>query len=222
MTVNGTGQLKLGLERETPFRTEDLVLSECNRSAALGLASWPDAARGLGGGVLSLCGPAGSGKSHLAALWAERVGAVPLLGMEASEADPLELEGRPVLLDRASDADDETLFHLLNLALSPGGALLLVSRKAPAIWHVTLPDLHSRLNAIRVVTTEEPDEAVLTAILQRAFDRRSIRPQPDVIPYLVRRIERSAAAAESVVDMLDALHLPVTRRLAVRVMEGLS
>ncbi|MFN4297401.1 MAG: chromosomal replication initiator DnaA [Brevundimonas sp.] len=221
MTADRTEQLKLELERETPFRANDFVVSDCNRAAALSLAGWPDAAAGLGGGVLSLCGPAGSGKSHLAALWAERVSAVPLDGAEAALADPMELEGRPVLLDRAPEADDETLFHLLNLAQGHGGALLLVSRKAPFLWPVTLPDLHSRLNAIRTVVLDEPDDAVLGAILERAFARRSIRPQPDVIPYLVRRIERSAAAAEAVVERLDALHRPVTRRLATQVMDEL-
>lgn len=219
MTVGRTKQLKLELERETPFRVEDFVVSDCNRAAALTLANWPDAAAGLGGGVLSLCGPAGSGKSHLAALWAERTGAIPLHGAEASDADPLELEGRPVLLDRAPDTDDETLFHLLNLAQAPGGALLLVSRKAPTVWPVKLPDLHSRLNAIRTLALDEPDETVLAAILDQAFERRSIRPHADVIPYLVRRIERSAQAAEAVVERLDALHRPVTRRLAAQVID---
>lgn len=222
MTAERTEQLKLELERETPFRADAFVVSDCNRAATQALDGWPDAAAGLGGGVLSLCGPAGAGKSHLAALWAERMGAVPLHGAEAALADPLELEGRPVLLDRAPDADDETLFHLLNLAQAPGGALLLVSRKAPALWPVELPDLHSRLNAIRTVTVDEPDEPVLAAILERAFDRRSIRPHPDVIPYLVRRIERSAQAAETVVARLDALHRPVTRRLAVEVIDSLA
>ncbi|MBG7615798.1 chromosomal replication initiator DnaA [Brevundimonas sp. BAL450] len=222
MTADRTDQLKLELERETPFRADDFIVSDCNRAAALTLAGWPDAAAGLGGGVLSLCGPAGSGKSHLAAIWAERVGAMPLHGAEAALVDPMELEGRPVLLDRAPDTDDEALFHLLNLAQTGGGALLLVSRKAPSLWPVTLPDLHSRLNAIRTVVIEEPDEAVLAAILERAFERRSIRPQPDVIPYLVRRIERSAQAAEAAVARLDALHRPVTRRLAARVMDDLG
>ncbi|MFN3537644.1 MAG: chromosomal replication initiator DnaA [Brevundimonas sp.] len=222
MTADRTEQLKLELERETPFRADDYVVSDCNRAAALTLAGWPDAAAGLGGGVLSLCGPAGSGKSHLAALWAERVGAVPLHGVEAALVDPMELEGRPVLLDRAPEADDETLFHLLNLAQARGGALLLVSRKSPSLWPVTLPDLQSRLNAIRTVALEEPDEAVLAAILERAFERRSIRPQSDVIPYLVRRIERSAQAAENVVERLDALHRPVTRRLAAQIIDELG
>lgn len=203
-------QLRLDLERQLPHAAEDFVESECNAEARLALRTWPDAA----GGALSLVGPPGSGKSHLAAMWAERTGATALHGAEAALADPLELEGRPVLLDRAQDADDETLFHLLNLAQAPGGALLLVARKAPALWETELPDLRSRLDALRTVAMREPDDPVLAAILVRAFEARSIRPPDDLITYLVRRIGRSSAAAEAVAARLDAVHRPVTRALA--------
>ena len=109
-------------------------------------------------------------------LWAERVGALALIGGEAALADPIELEGRPVLLDIAQDADDETLFHLINLAQPDGGALLLVSRPSPRRWDVSVPDLRSRLDALRVVAMEAPDDAVLSAILRARFAERSITP----------------------------------------------
>ncbi len=207
-------QLKLALQRDLPTAAADFVESGCNAAAREALAGWP----GVAGGPLALIGPAGSGKSHLAALWAERLGAVPLHGAEAALADPLELEGRPVLLDRADDADDETLFHLLNLSQVPGGALLLVSREAPATWPTRLPDLRSRLDAVRCVALEAPDDAVLAAMLVRAFEARAIRPPEDLVAYLVRRIDRSSAAAEAIVARLDALHRPVTRALAAAVL----
>lgn len=210
-----TNQLRLPLQRDLPPAEAGFVVSGCNRAAEAMLAGWPNAV----GGVLALCGPAGSGKSHLARLWAERVGAVPLDGAEAALADPLELEGRPVLLDRAQDADDETLFHLINLAQGPGGALLLVSRSAPTAWKVDLPDLRSRLDAVVSVAVEAPDDSVLGAILAARFAERSIAAPRDAIDYLVRRIDRSAEAAAAVVDRLDALHRPVTRVLARQVLE---
>ena len=120
-------QLRLPLTREAPHGATAFVRSASNAYAVDALAAWPDSA----GQVMAICGPAGCGKSHLAAIWAERVGAVPLNGAEAALADPLELEGRPVLLDIAQDADDETLFHLINLAQQDGGALLMVSRPSP-------------------------------------------------------------------------------------------
>lgn len=211
-------QLRLPLTRDVPAGAADFVRSDCNAYAFDALAAWPDSA----GQVMAICGPAGCGKSHLAALWAERVGAIPLNGAEAVFADPLELEGRPVLLDIAQDADDETLFHLINLAHQDGGALLMVSRPSPRRWAVQVPDLRSRLDAVRVVAMEAPDDAVLSAILATRFAERSITPGEGVIDYLVKRIDRSAEAVIDVVDRLDAEHRPVTRALARQVLEASS
>ena len=209
-------QLRLPLERHV--LGEAVVVSDSNVEAVQVLARWPDGA----GAVLALHGPAGSGKSRLAADWAERLGAVPLDGAEAALIDPLELEGRPVLLDRAADADDETLFHLINLANGGGGALLLVSRSAPRQWAVSLPDLRSRLDAVRAVAIAAPDDAVLSAILRARFAERSIAPADDLIEYLVRRLDRSAEAAALAVERLDALHRPVTRVLARQVLDAMD
>ena len=211
-------QMRLPLQSELPDGAEGFVVSDCNRTAVEAVADWPN----LIGGVMAICGPAGCGKSRLGQIWAERVGAVAIHGGEAAVIDPMELEGRPVLLDRAVDADDETLFHLINLAQAPGGAMLMLSRPAPSSWHATLPDLRSRLNAVISIPMEAPDDVVLAAMLEARFAERSIRPPKDVIPYLVRRIDRSADAAASVVARLDALHRPVTRTLAREALDDRS
>ena len=129
--------------------------------------------------------------------------------MEVALADPLELEGRPLLLDAAETVDDETLFHLLNLAQAPGGSVLLVSRDPPGSWPVALPDLKSRLNGL----------LVLGAMFRARFAERSLQPADDVIDYLIRRVNRSADSVERIVDLLDQAHAPVTRVLARRVLD---
>jgi len=207
--------MRLPLQTDLPEGEVGFVVSDSNRAAVEATEAWP----GLIGGVMAICGPAGCGKSRLGQIWAERVGAVALNGEEAALIDPLELEGRPVLLDRAMDTDDETLFHLINLAQAPGGAMLMLSRPAPSAWAVTVPDLRSRLDAVISVPMEAPDDAVLAAMLDTRFAERGIRPARDVIPYLLRRIDRSAAAAADIVDRLDALHRPVTRSLAREVLD---
>ena len=211
-------QMRLPLQSDLPDGAEGFVVSDCNRAAVEAVADWPN----LIGGVMAICGPAGCGKSRLGQIWAERVGAVAIHGGEAAVIDPMELEGQPVLLDRAMDADDETLFHLINLAQSPGGAMLMLSRPAPSAWHATLPDLRSRLNAVISIPMEAPDDLVLAAMLEARFAERGIRPPKDVIPYLVRRIDRSAEAAATIVERLDALHRPVTRALAREALDGES
>jgi chromosomal replication initiation ATPase DnaA len=54
--------------------------------------------------------------------------------------------------------------------------------------------------------------------LVKLFRERDIRPSPELLTYLVSRIERSASAAEAVVAALDeaaaAEHRPVGRTLA--------
>ena len=209
-------QMRLPLQSDLPEGAAGFVVSDSNRAAVEALADWPN----LIGGVMAVCGPEGSGKSRLGQVWAERVGAAAVHGAEAALVDPLEIEGRPVLLDDAMQADDETLFHLINLAQSPGGALLLIDRPAPSAWEVRLPDLRSRLDAVISVPVEAPDDVVLAAMLEARFAERGIRPAKDVIPYLLRRIDRSAAAAAAVVERLDALHRPVTRALAREAVEG--
>lgn len=209
-------QLRLPLERHGA--AEAFVISASNAEAANVLARWPDGV----GATLALHGPPGSGKSRLAARWAERVGAVPLHGVEAALIDPMELEGRPVLLDHAQDADDESLFHLINLADAGGGALLLVSRAPPRAWSVALPDLRSRLDAMRAAAIDAPDDVILSAILRTRFAERSIAPSSEVIDYLVRRLDRSAETAALVVERLDALHRPVTRVLARQVLDQIA
>ena len=213
--MDSNGQMRLPLRRGLSGQEEAFVVSASNAAAHQALLTWPTPL----GGTAALCGPAGSGKSHLARVWAERVGALPFDGMEIALADPLELEGRPLMLDSAATVDDETLFHLMNLAQAPGGALLLVSRDPPGAWATDLPDLRSRLNAIRTVGIEAPDDVVFAAMLRRAFASRNITPADVLIDYLVRRIDRSADAAEAVVDRLDALHRPVTRVLARQVLD---
>lgn len=217
MTAPGSDiqQLRLPLRQEASQRAADFVVSESNSTATAVLATWPETP----GSVLAIFGPPGSGKSHLAAAWVERTGAVALHGAEAALVDPVELEGQMVLLDRAQDADDESLFHLINLTQSGGGALLLVSRDPPAAWASELPDLRSRLNAIRTVGVDAPDDAVLAAMLKRAFATRNITPGEEVVDYLARRIDRSADAVDIIVDKLDAFHRPVTRVLARHVLE---
>jgi chromosomal replication initiation ATPase DnaA len=213
-------QLRLKLESAPSFRREDFIVSSSNEAAVRALDAWPD----LLTSTMALVGPAGSGKTHLACDWAERNGAVFLSDVAAELVDLSELEGQPVVVDDADRVGDETLFHLINLAADERGGLLLTSRERPAAWTSTLPDLRSRLNAMRVIELQEPDDAVLRGVLERFFRHSSIRASEDLLQYLVRRIERSAPKAREIVARLDeaasADHRPVTRALAREILEN--
>ena len=60
-------QLPLDLRHSAGFSRDDLVVSPANAGAVALIDRWPDWAAP----VVVLAGPAGSGKSHLGAIWCE-------------------------------------------------------------------------------------------------------------------------------------------------------
>lgn len=169
----------------------DFIISASNRSALDWLTDplrWP-MPRTL------LVGPPASGKSHLAAIFAEATG------------------GR-VIEDADSETDGEPLFHAWNAA-TPAAPLLLTARRLPRFWAHSLPDLASRLAATPLVRVDDPDDALLAAVLEKRFADKGLRVGPEVIAWLVARIERSFAAACAVADALDAAALAGRRNISV-------
>ena len=154
-------------------------------------------------------------------MWAARAGATVV---ESIDGDLNDLPPGPVLLEDVDrGVGDSVLFHLINRA-DTGGSLLLTGRVAPRQWSATLPDLRSRLNALLCVEIGPPDDAMLESLLAKFFRERYIRPEPDLFPYLVRRMERSAQAAKALVTRLDDAAAVsgrgITRALAREVLEA--
>jgi chromosomal replication initiation ATPase DnaA len=214
--MRSSRQQRLELSRTTAPAREDFVVSPSNAQAVAALDAWP----AWPGGLLALIGPEGSGKTHLAQVWARRAHAAIL---ERGDPDVASLRGRPILLEDADQGgDDEVLFHLINMA-GAGASLLLTGRTAPKAWPTNLPDLRSRLAALPIAQIERPDDAVLDGVLRKLFRERNIKPPEDVLAYLIRRIERSVPSAKDVVcridELADAEKRDITRALAREVLE---
>ena len=210
-------QLAIDLPHRTALGRADFLVSASNAPALHRIEEWP----GWPAPALVLHGPRGSGKSHLARLWRERAGAAAVAGEALSRRAPTEfLDSRAVLLDDAERAPERALLHLYNCCAEAGASLLVVAREAPARWPIALPDLASRLRAAPSVAILPPDDALIAAILVKHFADRQVRVAPSVIGFLVRRMERSFAAAAALAARLDRMALgagrPITVALARR------
>jgi chromosomal replication initiation ATPase DnaA len=217
-------QLAFDLDPAENFSRDDFIRGAGNAAALDLLGSWPNwPAR-----TVAIVGPEGSGKSHLAAIWAAVAGARRLASRALDEpAVPAALATGALALECGAvdaDLDERALFHLLNLVQEQRAFLLLTARTAPAAWPIALPDLASRLRAVPVVTLAAPDDAMLRAVLVKLFADRQVMVDEALVSYLMVRIERSFAAARSIVATLDREALrrqrPVTRALAGEILGG--
>ena len=207
-------QLNFDLPARPALGRDDFFVSPANAVAAAAVDAperWPDRR-------LVLTGPAGAGKTHLAHVWAAQSGARILAARALDPAAVPRLATGPVVVEDvpeiAADRDAQaTLFHLHNLVLAEGGALMLTGREPPSRWNLSLPDLQSRVQAAYHVDLRAPDDALLAAVLAKLFADRQITPKPDLIPYLLQRMDRSFAAAARIVAALDRMALRDKRAL---------
>ena len=205
-------QLALALPVEERLDLEDFLVGSSNEAAFAVIDVWPDWPEK----VQVLIGAPGTGKSHLAAIWAERAGATRVTAALLHEKDPETLAGLPALLiedaDRAGLAE-AALFHLLNAVRRTGTPVLLTARAEPGLWGLKTADLLSRLRLAPLVTLESPDDALLGAILVKFFLERQIVVDTALVEFLRARVERSVPAMRALVERLDNEALARGRRV---------
>lgn len=213
-------QLALAFVHGESFARDDFLEGPSNAEALALIDQWPD----WPSRTVLLTGPEGSGKSHLAAVWAAMSGA-RLSASDLTEADLPGAISTGALVFEDFDAqrvDERVAFHLLNLVREQGAWLLITARRHPA-EAVALPDLRSRLRALPALAVAMPDDGLLRAILVKLFADRQVQADEQLLSYLLARIERSFAAAKDVVGRLDAealrRHRPVSRALASEVLK---
>lgn len=184
-----TDQIALPFAWPADEDERDFIISDANRIAVRHLEHWS-----LWPVMASvLTGPRKSGRSLLGRIFAVKTG------------------GR--FVDNADVQDEERLFHAWNAAQADRKPLLLAADLPPAKWRIKLPDLRSRLLASPHIAIEEPDMVLMAGLIEKLIHARGLAIKPEVIRYVVPRIERSYIGVGRIVDAIDEAAL--ARRKAI-------
>lgn len=187
---------------------EAFVVGDSNATALAMLDAWMRSGEPL----LAICGPPGSGKSHLLQMLVRETAAA---GANVIAVDDVGVVAAP-----------GDILSLVERARSEGKRAALAGEGAPVEWARGLKDLETRLNAALRITLDEPDEALLRAVIAKLFADRQLRAAPSVVDYAVRHLPKTFAAGQAFVGALDAASIekgaPIGLKLAREVVANLS
>ncbi len=234
-------QLTFDLPARPALGRDAFFVAPSNAVAVATLATpdlWPN-------GKMLLVGDTGAGKTHLTHVWAAETGGKIINACDLDGRDIDGLAQTPVAVENIDTianepatgaangtgttqiaARENALFHLHNQILANGHHLLMTARTAPSRFDIALPDLKSRLLGTAITKLDAPDDQLITAVLVKLFHDRQLVVSPDVVAFVVPRMDRSLAMAQTLVAALDRAALSqaraVTRPLAAEILAQLD
>jgi chromosomal replication initiation ATPase DnaA len=214
-TESGARQLPFDYGHEPSHLEDDFIAGDGNRLALAHIRAFPN----WPGPLTLIEGPAKSGKSHLARIWAGRTGARLV---EPGELEELSRGGgvAPLVIEdlERSGYDEDALFHLLNQAMRDDRPMLMTTREPIANWPFETDDLKSRARLAARFTVALSDDIQLSQMFVKLFGDRQVAVDPKIISYLVARMERSPEEAVALVELVDRIALSrataITRSVA--------
>lgn len=216
-SVNGEAlaspQLTLDFQHRPAHGLENFFVSNSNRAAIELIDQWPN----WPAPAMFLQGPVGSGKSHLAHVWQMASDAKLVKASDFTRSDIVEGDDEisSMVIEDLDEGinDEQALFHLINLAKEKGFHLLFTAVSGPGQIEIELPDLRSRIRALAVVRIEAPDDLLLRFMLLKQFEDRQLEVNPQLIEYILPRMERSFEGVGLAVERIDKAALATGRKL---------
>ncbi len=200
-------QLPLDLMFAPAMGRQDFMVGECNQYAVQMIEAWQTEWAPYP--TLTLYGPKGSGKTHLAAVWQKLSNADYLSLEQFSECrvESLIETNKNYVIDRLEfligDRDqEEKLFHLYNAFSQSGKFFLGLSTISPEKLSFEIKDLASRLRAAQSVEIKPPDDDLLVKVMAKRFSDQNFRIEQQALDYAVLRMERSWAGLDGLVEKI--------------------
>lgn len=215
-------QTTLEFAHNNSYDRGNFLTSECNEVAF----NWINAFPNWKGQKMSIIyGNKGCGKTHLSKIWQKASQAI--IVNKSSDMEEVLLKystGINLLIEdiESLELDDKFIYNLYNTSKEEmSGFVLITSSKRPFDWHIELADARSRIMSLNSIEIKDPDDFLLSGVLVKLFNDRQLQITPEIINYMVLRMERSFAGAISLVDMIDKLSLEKKRNITIPLIKDL-
>ena len=221
--MKNSKQLYFEMPNKKALGIEDYIITESNNFAFDLIVKM---AKGeISFGLIS--GPPYSGKTHLSKILIKNARNYKTLYFDRDYqnilnrfevSDILILENIDKIKDDKSEQD---LFHIINFAKENNKKLLMTSRKPISEIDLNLEDLESRLNSIIEAKIKEPDDQLMKLILIKIFNDKQLKIKPNVIDFLVSRLERSYKSINLFIEKIDKFSLEKGKKITISLINDL-
>ena len=174
-----------------------------------------------------ISGPPYSGKTHLSKILIKNARNYKTLYFDRDYQNILDrLETSDILIleniDKVKhDKSEQDLFHIINFSKENNKKLLMTSRKPISEIDLNLEDLKSRLNSILEAKIKEPDDQLMKLILIKILNDKQLKINPNVIDFLVSRLERSYESINLFIEKIDMFSLEKSKKITIPLISDL-
>ena len=213
MNDSDSKQLLLNLRTFPSMGREDYIVSSINKDAVIWLDIWPNWPS-LG---FIVCGPTGSGKSHLAsALKTLSHGfIIEAKNLEESKLDDITENKCLIIEDIHKFKSEKLLLHIYNLMVERKNNLMFTSSLPISNINFKLLDLKSRILSMPQINIGLPDDELLKSLLVKQFADKGVLVDFEVINYLIKRIDRSFESIIKMVSRINTLSLEKSKKITI-------
>ncbi len=193
---------------------DDFIVSDCNIQAYNIINMWPEWLHF----ATCIYGPKGSGKTHLAYMFAQKVMQIsqPVFQVQTIQAHNINLytpeklfAQSPCLIieNLCEDLDNEAMFHIYNYFRDNKGYILFLANTSPSYMNFKLPDLSSRIKEIPAIEIMQPSDEMINMLLLKLFADRQLKVSAEVLKYALSYMTRSFDYAQKLVIEADRISL---------------
>ena len=208
-------------------QNRDFFISPKNEIAFNMIQNWPN----WNFQLTYIYGPEKCGKTLISSIWKKKSKAIllddiKLNGFMENNIDIDDIKNKNWIIDDIEyflkKGYDEKILNLINIILSVKDSFVLVTSKFPPKFLSTkIADLLSRLSSSLVIEVFQPDNELLSRIIKKYLDERSISISKKSLDYITLRIERSYEKALEIAKKIDKQSLESHAKINYKFLKNL-